>query len=104
MHKARLLAPGRWGGAPKDGLVAVKVQYPNALETMLQDLQNIRVAGRFLSASAHIGPRRANAACRSMPYAEAHAACTLTLAAQEVLRLLRPSAVGACCCTINLHS
>ena len=50
MHKARLLAPGRWGGAPRDGVVAVKVQYPNALETMLQDLQNIRVAGRFLSA------------------------------------------------------
>jgi predicted unusual protein kinase regulating ubiquinone biosynthesis (AarF/ABC1/UbiB family) len=52
VHKAKLLAPSRWGGAPRDGLVAVKVQYPNALETMLQDLQNIRVAGRFLSARA----------------------------------------------------
>ena len=43
VHKAKLLAPSRWGGAPRDGLVAVKVQYPNALET-------IRVAGRFLQA------------------------------------------------------
>jgi predicted unusual protein kinase regulating ubiquinone biosynthesis (AarF/ABC1/UbiB family) len=48
VHKARLLSPGRWLGAPKDGIVAVKVQYPDALETMLQDLSNIRVAARFL--------------------------------------------------------
>jgi hypothetical protein len=48
VHKAKLMSPGRWAGAPKDGIVAVKVQYPNALETMLQDLSNIRVAARFL--------------------------------------------------------
>ena len=45
-----LLAPQRWQGAPPDGVVAVKVQYPDALQMMLQDLSNIRVAVRFLQA------------------------------------------------------
>ncbi|CAK0783630.1 hypothetical protein CVIRNUC_006829 [Coccomyxa viridis] len=48
VHKAKLLAPQRWQGAPADGVVAVKVQYPDALQMMLQDLSNIRVAARFL--------------------------------------------------------
>ena len=47
-----LLAPQRWQGAPQDGVVAVKVQYPDALQTMLQDLSNIRVAAGFLQARA----------------------------------------------------
>lgn len=34
-------------GPPK-GLVAVKVQYPDALGTMLQDLTNVRLAAAFL--------------------------------------------------------
>ena len=50
VHKARLLAPSRWVGAPRDGLVAVKVQYPGALEVMVQDLSNIRVCAGFLQA------------------------------------------------------
>ena len=50
VHKAKLLAPQRWQGAPSDGVVAVKVQYPDALQMMLQDLSNIRVAARFLQA------------------------------------------------------
>lgn len=50
VHKAKLLNPSRWVGAPKDGIVAVKVQYPEALEVMIQDLSNIRVAARFLQA------------------------------------------------------
>ena len=50
VHKARLLAPNRWVGAPRDGLVAVKVQYPGALEVMVQDLSNIRVCAGFLQA------------------------------------------------------
>ena len=50
VHKAKLLAPGRWGGAPRDGIVAVKVQYPGALEVMVQDLSNIRVCAGFLQA------------------------------------------------------
>ena len=45
-----LIAPQRWQGAPQDGVVAVKVQYPDALQTMLQDLSNIRVAAGFLQA------------------------------------------------------
>ena len=48
VHKAKLLAPGKWQGAPKNGVVAVKVQYPDALQTMLQDLGNVRVAANFL--------------------------------------------------------
>ena len=48
MHKAKLLAPSKWQGAPKNGVVAVKVQYPDALQTMLQDLSNVRVAASFL--------------------------------------------------------
>jgi hypothetical protein len=47
-----LLTPQRWQGAPQDGVVAVKVQYPDALQTMLQDLSNIRVAAGFLQARA----------------------------------------------------
>lgn len=34
---------------PKDGVVAVKVQYPDALPTMALDLSNIRLAAAFLS-------------------------------------------------------
>ena len=48
VHKAKLLAPGKWQGAPQNGVVAVKVQYPDALQTMLQDLSNVRVAASFL--------------------------------------------------------
>ncbi len=48
VHKAKLLAPGKWQGAPQNGVVAVKVQYPDALQTMLQDLSNVRVAANFL--------------------------------------------------------
>ena len=48
VHKAKLLNPRRWANAPKDGIVAVKVQYPDALQVMIQDLSNIRVAARFL--------------------------------------------------------
>ncbi|PRW59732.1 putative aarF domain-containing kinase 1 [Chlorella sorokiniana] len=35
--------------APKSGIVAVKVQYPDALPTMALDLSNIRLAAAFLS-------------------------------------------------------
>jgi predicted unusual protein kinase regulating ubiquinone biosynthesis (AarF/ABC1/UbiB family) len=38
-----------WQQAPKDGIVAVKVQYPNALPTMSLDLSNLRVLAAFLS-------------------------------------------------------
>ncbi|CAL8461942.1 g1473 [Coccomyxa elongata] len=48
VHKAKLLNPRRWANAPKDGIVAVKVQYPDALQVMIQDLSNIRVAAKFL--------------------------------------------------------
>ena len=48
VHKAKLLAPSKWQGAPQNGVVAVKVQYPDALQTMLQDLSNVRVAAGFL--------------------------------------------------------
>ncbi|PSC70875.1 putative aarF domain-containing kinase 1 [Micractinium conductrix] len=34
---------------PRDGIVAVKVQYPDALPTMSLDLSNIRLAAAFLS-------------------------------------------------------
>ncbi len=50
VHKAKLLAPSKWQGAPKNGVVAVKVQYPDGLQTMLQDLSNVRVAANFLQA------------------------------------------------------
>jgi predicted unusual protein kinase regulating ubiquinone biosynthesis (AarF/ABC1/UbiB family) len=52
VHKAKLLNQGRWAGAPKDGIVAVKVQYPGALEIMIQDLSNIRLAAGFLQVLA----------------------------------------------------
>lgn len=48
VHKAKLLNAGRWANSPKDGIVAVKVQYPGALEIMVQDLSNIRLAAGFL--------------------------------------------------------
>ena len=48
VHQAQLLRPSTWAGARRDGLVAVKIQYPDALTRMLQDLVNIRVAARFL--------------------------------------------------------
>jgi len=35
--------------APEDGVVAVKIQYPNSLPTMAMDLENIRVWADFLS-------------------------------------------------------
>ena len=35
--------------APKDGAVAVKLQYPDALKVMKQDLGNIRKWAAFLS-------------------------------------------------------
>ena len=35
--------------APEDGIVAVKIQYPNSLPTMVMDLENIRVWADFLS-------------------------------------------------------
>lgn len=38
-----------WKEAPKDGIVAVKVQYPNALPTMSLDLSNLRLLAAFLS-------------------------------------------------------
>jgi len=38
-----------WQQAPKDGIVAVKVQYPNALPTMSLDLSNLRLLAAFLS-------------------------------------------------------
>lgn len=38
-----------WQQAPKDGILAVKVQYPNALPTMSLDLSNLRLLGAFLS-------------------------------------------------------
>lgn len=34
---------------PKDGIVAVKVQYPDALKTMSADLTNIRLMASYLS-------------------------------------------------------
>lgn len=37
------------GGTPRDGLVAVKVQYPDAQQTMARDLVNLRAAAAFLS-------------------------------------------------------
>ncbi|GLC33499.1 hypothetical protein PLESTB_000081700 [Pleodorina starrii] len=37
------------GDAPRDGVVAVKVQYPNALPVMTGDLSNIRAAAFYLS-------------------------------------------------------
>jgi predicted unusual protein kinase regulating ubiquinone biosynthesis (AarF/ABC1/UbiB family) len=38
-----------WQQAPADGIVAVKVQYPNALPTMSLDLSNLRLLAAFLS-------------------------------------------------------
>ena len=38
-----------WQQAPRDGIVAVKVQYPNALPTMSLDLGNLRLLAAFLS-------------------------------------------------------
>jgi predicted unusual protein kinase regulating ubiquinone biosynthesis (AarF/ABC1/UbiB family) len=38
-----------WQGAPRDGVVAIKVQYPNALPTMSLDLGNLRLLAAFLS-------------------------------------------------------
>jgi len=38
-----------WQQAPKDGIVAVKIQYPNALPTMSLDLGNLRLWAAFLS-------------------------------------------------------
>jgi predicted unusual protein kinase regulating ubiquinone biosynthesis (AarF/ABC1/UbiB family) len=55
---ARLLQPSgppppdlvaAWEAAPRDGVVAVKVQYPNALPTMALDLSNLRLLAAFLS-------------------------------------------------------
>eukprot|EP00884_Botryococcus_braunii_P022387 jgi/Botrbrau1/8832/Bobra.0335s0019.1 len=46
VHKA-MLQPGILRGKG-DRLVAVKVQYPGALEVMVQDLRNIRLAAAFL--------------------------------------------------------
>ncbi|KAF5841271.1 ABC1/COQ8 ser/thr kinase [Dunaliella salina] len=37
------------GVAPLDGIVAVKIQYPDALRTMTGDLKNLRAAAAFLS-------------------------------------------------------
>jgi hypothetical protein len=37
------------GHAPKDGLVAVKIQYPDALGMMTSDLRNLRAVSAFLS-------------------------------------------------------
>jgi hypothetical protein len=37
------------GGTPGSGLVAVKVQYPDAQQTMARDLVNLRAAAAFLS-------------------------------------------------------
>ncbi|KAK9834339.1 hypothetical protein WJX81_008600 [Elliptochloris bilobata] len=51
VHQAQLLRPSTWAGSRRDGLVAVKIQYPDALERMLQDLVNIRIAARFLQAT-----------------------------------------------------
>eukprot|EP00887_Chlorella_sp_A99_P006757 scaffold3.g6757.t1 len=36
-------------GGPRDGLVAIKVQYPDALPTMALDLSNLRLVAAFLS-------------------------------------------------------
>ena len=52
VHQAQLLRPSMWAGSRRDGLVAVKIQYPDALARMLQDLVNIRVAARFLQVRA----------------------------------------------------
>lgn len=38
-----------WQQAPADGVVAVKVQYPNSLPTMSLDLRNLRLWAAFLS-------------------------------------------------------
>lgn len=38
-----------WKDLPSDGVVAVKVQYPNALPTMSLDLSNLRLLSAFLS-------------------------------------------------------
>ena len=54
VHQAQLLRPSTWAGARRDGLVAVKIQYPDALARMLQDLVNIRVAARFLQVRARL--------------------------------------------------
>ena len=35
--------------APSDGIVAVKIQYPDSLPTMTMDLQNLRIWGAYLS-------------------------------------------------------
>jgi predicted unusual protein kinase regulating ubiquinone biosynthesis (AarF/ABC1/UbiB family) len=37
------------GTAPKDGLVAVKIQYPDALSMMSSDLRNLKTLSAFLS-------------------------------------------------------
>lgn len=57
VHQAQLLRPSTWAGSRRDGLVAVKIQYPDALVRMLQDLVNIRVAARFLQVSTCPPPR-----------------------------------------------
>ncbi|GFR52787.1 hypothetical protein Agub_g15404, partial [Astrephomene gubernaculifera] len=46
---AALLHAVACGDAPRDGLVAVKVQYPGALPVMTADLANLRAAALFLS-------------------------------------------------------
>ncbi|KAK9817253.1 hypothetical protein WJX72_011900 [[Myrmecia] bisecta] len=48
VHKAQLHKAARPPGTPRSGIVAVKVQYPNALPIMLRDLSNIRPAASFL--------------------------------------------------------
>ena len=49
VHKARVRPEFRpWSGRHRDGVAAVKVQYPGALAVMLQDLANIRLAAAFL--------------------------------------------------------
>ncbi len=63
VHKAKLLNPRRWANAPKDGIVAVKVQYPDALQVMIQDLSNIRVAARFLEVRGVEAPSKNTPRC-----------------------------------------
>lgn len=46
---AALMHAAAAGEVPKDGLVAVKVQYPDALPVMTGDLRNIRAAAFYLS-------------------------------------------------------
>ena len=62
VHKARVRPEFRpWSGRHRDGVAAVKVQYPGALAVMLQDLANIRIAAAFLQVCmASNAPARCN--------------------------------------------